>query len=301
MFGGLALVLLVPVLVAVGATTLLRASAAAPLEGAARRARRRSVAATVTTGLAGLAALVLWPVSGSVVDLRIATLPAVAALVVVLTSAVAELTWPRPSGDRRVASLGARQGRSPAGLLRLFWIGAATTAGLLAAGALTAAPDGRSLERAWAAGGAGHGPYPGLHYTAPVALAATMLALAALWALRRVELRPSLGPDLLPVDRAVRRASQVRVLRGAAAGMLLTAAGLGFTMGTAIVWVSRTARANDIGATGPGYALMQAGGIALLALAAASVVAAIVAACWPAPRIEAREAPAGALSGAEVP
>ena len=58
MFGRLALVLLVPILVALGATTLLRASAAAPLEGAARSARRRSVAATVTTGLAGLAALV---------------------------------------------------------------------------------------------------------------------------------------------------------------------------------------------------------------------------------------------------
>jgi len=128
-----------------------------------------------------------------------------------------------------------------------------------------------------------------------------MLALATLWALRRVELRPSLGPDLLLVDRAVRRASQVRVLRGAAAGMLLTAAGLGLTMGTAIVSVSRTARANDIGATGPGYALMQAGGSALLGLAAALVVSAIVAACWPAPRIEAQEAPTGALSGAEVP
>ena len=65
--------------------------------------------------------------------------------------------------------------------------------------------------------------------------------------------------------------------------------------------MSGTARANDIGATGPGYALMQAGGITLLALAAAFVVSAIVAACWPAPRIEAREASAGALSGAEVP
>ena len=301
MFGRLALVLLVPILVALGATTLLRASAAAPLEGAARSARWRSVAATVTTGLAGLVALVVWPVSGSGLDLRMATLPAVAALVVVLTSAVGELTWPRPSGDLRVASLGARRGRSPVGLLRLFWIGATTTAAFLVAGALTAAPDGRSLERAWAAGGAGHGPYPGLHYTAPVALAATMLALATLWALRRVELRPSMGPDLLPVDRAVRRASQVRVLRGAAAGMLLTAAGLGLTMGTAIVSVSRTARANDIGATGPGYALMQAAGSALLGIAAAFVVSAIVAACWPAPRIEAREAPTGALSGAEVP
>ena len=110
-----------------------------------------------------------------------------------------------------------------------------------------------------------------------------------------------MGPHLLPVDRAVRRASQVRVLRGAAAGMLLTAAGLGLTMGTAIVSVSRTARANDIGATGPGYALMQAAGSALLGIAAAFVVSAIVAACWPAPRIEAREAPTGALSGAEVP
>ena len=111
MFGRLALVLLVPILVALGATTLLRASAAAPLEGAARSARRRSVAATVTTGLAGLAALVVWPVSGSGLDLRMATRPLLAALVVVLTSAV-ELTWPCPSGDLRVASLGARRGRS---------------------------------------------------------------------------------------------------------------------------------------------------------------------------------------------
>lgn len=299
MAGRLLLVALVPVGLLLVLTVFGRAAAAAHLEGTAKGARRRSVVATALTALAGTAALVLWPMGDrEQLDVRLATLPAIAALAAVLVSAVSELTWPRPTGTRRVASLSARQMAAPTVLLHLFWTSLAAIAGLLALGALTAAPDGRSVERHWATGGAGHGPYPGLHYTPAVGVAVGALALATIWALRRVEARPSLGADMVEVDRAVRRASQIRILRGAVTGGLLTAAGLALSMGTALNGVTQTMRMNRTDTfPQPPFDWTQNAGFALIALGVAFGLATLLAVFWPSPRVQAEPRP---LSDAAV-
>src|SRR5690349_15180014 len=115
-------------------------------QGAARTAQARSLAASAATGVTGLVATLAWLglASGLPLNLRLATLPALAGTVAVLTAAVAELTWPHPTGVVRTASLGSRRSQRPPRLPRLVIIGVASTAAALLVGALSADREGWS-------------------------------------------------------------------------------------------------------------------------------------------------------------
>ena len=215
----------------------------------------------------------------ALVDLaiRLATMPALAGTVAVLAASFAELTWPRPRGQVRRASLGARAPFTAPRLRSLLAVTTALTAAALATGALTAGETGRQLERQWDQRGAAHGPYPGVPYALPMALACTVLILATVLGLALVGRRPALGPGHESADRTLRHASQVRVLRGAVFGMGATAAGLLWVMGQAAVGVTS-------GPDGyPGTSL-QLFGVLGLALGAACAAVAVAAPVWPAPR-----------------
>lgn len=261
-----------------------RLLAANRLEGAARAARTRAVASSSLAVLAAVAFAMFspWPRGD---DVRLATVPALAALVGVTIAGVAELTWPRPRGERREASIAVRRGTEAGALTRLLVAGLAASGILLVLGALTAAPDGSSVERRWALGAVGAGPYPGVTYAVPVGLALTALAIATWWALGRVDARPALGPDLDEVDRVIRLAARVRVLRFAAAGALLTCAGLAATMGTALAQLAQNLRMNWPEAPRAPWDWTQNVGFALIGLSVVSVLAAIYAILFDSPRV----------------
>lgn len=227
--------------------------------------------------------LVPWPDS---YELRTATLPALAAASGVAFAGLAELTWPRPHGERRQASITARRGTEARTLKLLFTAGLGVSSALLVLGLLTAGPTGRAVERGWASGSASAGPYPGPPYAVPMGLALAVLALATWWALRRVDARPALAADLEDVDRAIRRSAEMRVLRLAAAGALLTAVGLSVVMGLALVRVATVIQLNaGMEAPAPPFDWTQNAGFLLLVVALASGIATVFVLLVPGPRV----------------
>jgi hypothetical protein len=215
--------------------------------GAVRSAQARSLGASAATGVVALTATLAWLglADGLSEDVRLSTVPALGCAAAVLTAAVAELTWPRPTGVVRTASLDPRRAHRPAWLSRLVAVGIAATAAALAVGALTAGTDGRSFTRRAGEITATGSPYPGSSYGVMVGIAVLVLTLATWFAWARVDARPSLGPGHEALDAAVRGASMVRVLRPAAVGSLSTAAGLWLTIGATINRVTQNLRVND--------------------------------------------------------
>jgi hypothetical protein len=268
---------------------VVRGFRAARLEGSAKEARRRAVLTSVGTVLASLGYVFVaqWPSS---TEVRTATLPALAAAIGVILSGAAELTWPRPRGDRRQASITARRGTEAGTLKTLFVVGLVTCGALLVIGLLTAGSTGRAVQRDWPTGAASAGPYPGAPYAVPMALALAALSLATWWALRRVDARPALDADLEDVDRAIRRSARMRVLRLAAAGSLLTGVGLSVVMGLSLIRVATTVQLNaGVEAPAPPFDWTQNAGFILLAVALAGVLATLYALLAPSPSVPAPE------------
>ena len=234
---------LVPLLVLVVGSTVERLVSLTRTRGLDRSVRARSLLASGATLVAGVAAMGAWVAVGEnpASDVRVATLPALGGAVATLAGAVAELTWPHPAGTVRTASLDARR-LAPSLLQRLLGLGLAASAAALVVGTLTAGPDGRSVTRSAGEASSTASPYPGATYAVPVGIALVVLAAAAWWAVRRVEARPALPGGSPELDRAVRQESQVRVLRPAATGALLTAAGLWLTLGPAVNRVTQNLR-----------------------------------------------------------
>lgn len=276
---------LVPMLVVMLVSASRGVAQVVAAHGLERRARARSLAASTATAVAGFAGATAWQAWGGTAseDVRLATLPAIACSVAVLTAAVAELTWPRPAGAVRTASLGARRRARPSHLQRLLVLGAAGTATALVAGVLTAGPDGRSLSRSSAEFSSTASPYPGSAYAVPVGLASLLLLAVTWWAHTRVEARPALSPGHDELDRALRRTSLVRVLRPAAAGSLLTAAGLWLTLGGAVNRVTQTLRVNDVDAPRPPGDWVQNLGFAAVTAGTLFAILSFVALCWRGP------------------
>lgn len=277
---------LVPVVVVVIVLGRLayRVVTAPRLQGSARSARRRAIAATVLAVLAAATVVVLssWPEGGGI---RLATMPALAATVGMILSGLGELSFPRPRGERREASIAVRRGTTVGRLGPLFLAGLGASAVLLVITSLTAGPSGRSLERVWPTGRAYGGPYPGVPYAVPLGLALALLALATWWSLRRVDARPALGPGLEEVDRAIRIAGRVRVLRLAAAGSLATAAGVSLGMSRSLYMFAAQLRGHWEGASQPPWDWTLNAAVALLGLGAAFGLASIAALLSPSPRV----------------
>lgn len=209
----------------------------------AASARRRSFVASAAAGATGAAAFAAWLAFGPEnVTRSLPVLPALVGIAMTVVAVVAERTWPRPTGDVRVASL-----RMPGGPARdrgrLALAGAAITIVVLAVGAATDSSDGRMAELTWATGGAAHGPYPGSFYALPIIASGLLLAALTWWGLREVEGRPALGRGLEDVDAAARAASRARVLRGATFASLVTSGALVATMGAA--WASLVMSARE--------------------------------------------------------
>lgn len=247
-------------------------------------ARRRAVATSVVCFVAvGLfASLSPIPAADGV---RLATLPAVAGLVGVLVAGTGERLWPVPTGPRREASLGSRRDLGGHGLAWRAGSGLVASGALLLLGVLTAAPDGRSVARTWEQGSASAGPYPGVDYALPIVLALLALVAGTWWALRRVDARPALPAGEVELDRTVRLASRIRVLRFTASAALLTAAGLAMTMGASLNSLAQTVRLNLPSAPQAPWDWVQNGGFALILLALVAVVLGFQSLLWPSPVI----------------
>ncbi|SDP47272.1 hypothetical protein SAMN04489867_2576 [Pedococcus dokdonensis] len=293
--------LVLPLVVGLLVSGVLRVVDTVRSRGAARAAQARSLVASAATGLAGLAATAVWlSFEGDLTEGVVpAALPAVACTVAVLTAAVAELTWPRPAGAVRTADLTSRRTPRPARLSRLVVVGLSATALALLVGTLTAAPDGRSFDRT-APGFAAMGfPYPGAPYAVTVGIASVVLALATWFGWSRVDARPSLGPGHAELDAAIRGASMVRVLRPAAVGSLTTAAALWLSMGATIGTVTQNLRMNVASAPQPPFDWVQNLGFAAVGAGVALLLLTLAALLSGSPRLP-RQDPAPVRDPAEV-
>ncbi|WP_407320641.1 hypothetical protein UQW22_09170 [Isoptericola halotolerans] len=198
-------------------------------DGAAlRRARRHDSLITLVATLAAAATAVLAlslplapdrqpsPAAPGVVQ---AVAPFAVAVVHCLVRLAGELTWPRPSGTVRHASLARRTVRRTGGtsLTHLAVTATVLTAALLVTG-VTAAPDGRSVAGPPVIlpdGGlltGSSGPYPGWPYAVPMLAGLAVALLATLATLRVVAHRAPLASLDRYQDDALRRTSAARVL-----------------------------------------------------------------------------------------
>ncbi len=212
--------------------------------------------------------------------------PLAGALAWLLVLLAGEHSWPRPEGGRRRARLTVRRSRdfTPA-RLRVLQLGSAGVLLLsLAAFAVVAGQDGRSLTVVRPTTGASAGPFPGWWYGLPLAGGLLLVLAVAELALAQVRARPAVM-DADPVaEHALRRASAHRVLRAAAAGALLTVAGTWVVAGGALTSLATTLAMN--GQSSPawwpvtGWVLVGAG---LAAGLLAAVVVAVPAGSRPAP------------------
>ena len=169
--------------------------------------------------------------------------PAVFGLCVIGGVAVGELaSIPRREGQRTAAletrTLGDYVPRRLSGLVSASTIGLGAV--LVTTTLMGSADDmgraGRSLSRQCnpesleMLGGASHGPWPGLFYSVPLAIAVGVGLLGAAVALRTVVLRPRSGsaPELVVADDALRHRSAEAVV--AATGVMVAASLLGVAL-----------------------------------------------------------------------
>ncbi len=160
--------------------------------------------------------------------------PAGVGLAFLLVHAVGELTWPRPRGTVRRATLRPRRVAdvAPWAARRVTWAWAALLAVTLVVCGLVAEPDGRSVARTFPLGEAVHSPFPGWFYGVPLVVAALLVLAGQEVVLRLVTRRAAVADAAEEWDLGLRRLSAHRVLRGTqlvlgvTAGAVLVVAGL---------------------------------------------------------------------------
>lgn len=203
----------------------------APSSDTALGARRH---ASVVRGLAWGALIVIGAatlrvVTGAVEGLAqgrlLGLVPIAAGIALIAVHAVGDLTWPRPTGAIRRATLARRTAADitpgPAYRLTVAW-GAALATTLIACGAFS--DDGRSLARAYDAGTRGAGPFPGWFYGAPLLIATLALLIAVHGLLILVARRPAVAGAPDAWDLELRRHSARAALGGAQLVLGLTLA-----------------------------------------------------------------------------
>ena len=247
---------------------------------AARRHEARISAAAAASSLCvalaiGNPGMASWGPPGMLLGL----VPFAAALMFCLARIVGESRWPRPTGEVRTAPLVRRSLRDQGGWRLRVLLGTVGALGIaLVVFGLTAADDGRSVERATTypgdlgVGVRGAGPYPGWELGGPALAVLVLVVIAVLVTLRGVTRRPPIGLLSPAQDDAIRRTSAARVLAGAQVWVGLGAAGHLAFAGSALVNVGWTA-----------------GGVVSLVLALVALVGSVVVA---APALLARRAAA---------
>ena len=226
---------IVAIVAAVSGRSLRRDGGREPLTaaGAARtHARRIHGAAWCALAVAAFSMALVASSSRGVETGRITGLVlAAGGLTFLAVSAFGEITWPRPTGSIRTATLAPRSIRDvtprPAALLLASAFGLLLVA--LLVGGLTALPDGRSYGRTvlepgrvemmtWATS-----PYPGWFYAVPLALAACAVLAACAGCLVLIARRPAISGTSSSWDLALRQLSAQRILRGATLTLSATA------------------------------------------------------------------------------
>jgi hypothetical protein len=286
------LVLLLLVSLVAGVTALLMRQFAHGEHAAAARARRHATRTSVTAVVVGLVAAVAAGLTAAypttmlgvpAVEVSAAGRPGVAAMTLPLafgiahtgTILVGELTWPRPGGVVRRARL-AHRGllhATPVWLLRSAIVTLATGIVVIAVGAATADPYGRSIT-VHAGNGLAEGaasPFVGTGYGLPALVGLcclVALTLAALWVVAN---RPAVVTDNAGVEDALRRASAQRVLRGSTAAAMVLVAGLvtvsGLALCNASMAAAENARLGDLPVGAAAFLLPWVGGaLALVGL-----------------------------------
>ena len=245
--------------------------------GRLRSVRVRASAVSSVVLLASLGGWVWLATSGRISpSLLAATAPASIATLLVLAITLGELTWPDPDGAIRVAALAGVRPEPSRWLTRTTWASVALGAALLLVGTLTAAPDGRSLSVTWPSGTAASGPYPGVAYSLPVAVALLLLAGTTSAGVGVTQQRPVLDVTRADADAWARVTSTGWILRASAAGALLTVAGLSLAMGRALRSLAQSVRMNAGSAAPTGWDWWDAGGLALIGLGCAALLASVV-------------------------
>jgi hypothetical protein len=279
------------VLVAVAAAAVPTSALPAPT-GAARR--HAVLGGTLAVVLAGASMLGMVVASGLLTPharWAAATLvlgPAVAGAVHSTVLLATELTWPRPVGTVRSAAVvrrGVRDIAPRALTATLAVLTAALVAGVLTAGLVADDSEPLSVSRRSEAGFSSASPFPDWSVGLPaLAGVAVVLGLTAL-VLQRAVTRPAVAGADLVTDRALRRASAHRALRGAVAATALTLGPL-LSVGALV--------ARNVAAPALGPVLV---GVAVLGLLV--IVTGLVALCLPAPAVPpagAYDAPDGVVS-----
>jgi hypothetical protein len=290
----LLLLAVVPVLlVGLALTARPDAELAAATAAARRHAVTGGVLAVVAGACVGVAALAVVPTTGGARLLTLA--PPAAALAHTVVLAVTELTWPRPRGAVRRVVLAPRDVRSssPAWLRRTLHVLVALTLVAVAAGALAAADDQRSLRLVAAAGDGSpmttvSSPFPGWSYGGPALVGVLAVLVAAEAVLLLVVRRPAVAGADAVTDTVLRRASAHRVLRGAVAGVLATLGPL-----TAVAGTTAASASSSLALNGSPRPLLHGLGVALAALGVLACLGALVVACLPAPRVPAPDSSPG--------
>lgn len=243
MFAGLFLAVPVLVLLALGGLVLLLLTLTArpdhtlPSEVASARRHALVTSAAAAVVFLGTTGFLVWyatgrPTPGSVppTPTWLGALPLLGAAAALTTLTLGELTWPRPRGQQRQATLNPRSAGSllPHGWRVTAVAAMVVTGPVLLAGLLLADVSGRSITATGLGDGrisATSGPFPGSFYVVPQLLAFGLVALLAWGALRLVVLRPAVVRADVTTDTRLRASSAARVLRVFSVGLLLTAAG----------------------------------------------------------------------------
>ncbi|KAE8765407.1 hypothetical protein [Georgenia thermotolerans] len=220
---------------------------------AARRHENRTSALALAGGL--VVAVLLLMADGAALPGPPGGLTAVsllgAALVALLVHAVGELTWPRPVGAVRRASLRRRTMRDIGGRRAVLLGGTAALMALaIAIFGLTADATGRAVPHpVTPVAGGGYvtgasGPYPGWAYGLPLLAALAVVLVVCAGVLRLVVRRPAVAGTREEDDLALRRTSARRILGAVqlfvggtlAAVLLVAAAALGNAGWTPAAW-----------------------------------------------------------------
>lgn len=266
--------------------------------GGARRARRHLDRATAAAWLVFAVATGLsWQLvltAGAGAGLVAALAPATVGALFLLVHLIGEVTWPRPDGPVRRATLRPRRTREVIGTGLATWSGvlAALLVVTLLTTGLTADAGGRAVSRAWSDGSASAGPYPGWRYGLPLLVATAVVVALTVLVLRLVVRRAAVGDADEQDDLALRRSSASRVLAGSQLVLGLTAAGVLLVAGLAIRSVGAAPYGDD-----PTGGSLGALGTALTLTAAATGLTSAVVAVVALVRSGPRPADAGTVRG----
>lgn len=202
------------------------------------RARRRG-SIVAGSALALAAGVTLFGLTLAPSDLRRTQLIAVSPLAAAALHAgvllVGELTWPRPALRLRSARLAVRTVRqdAPRGMVLLLSAACVLTWSVCVAGTLLSDDSGRAISVTVPGGAASAGPFPGVFYSGPIALAGALAVGLTTAVLLRVPQRPAVPGADAATDGTLRRAAAHRALRVTTAALLATTAALLLVGGTA--------------------------------------------------------------------